>query len=110
MRLERAGKFKPRSGSINAAPDARRALEELGIVCERRQPATRASQSRVRADRQKSYAVGLEKPCPGGACDWAPEIPSSVPLAGFAPSKYELVHKSWSFFVKRAAILNISKV
>jgi hypothetical protein len=27
--------------------------------------------------RQKSYAVGLEISCPGGAYDWAPEIPSS---------------------------------
>lgn len=24
----------------------------------------------------KSYAVGLEMSCPGGAYDWAPEIPS----------------------------------
>jgi hypothetical protein len=27
---------------------------------------------------KKSYAVGLEKSCPGGVCYWAPEIPSAV--------------------------------
>jgi hypothetical protein len=29
-------------------------------------------------ERQKSYAVGLEISCPGGACYWAPEIPSAI--------------------------------
>jgi hypothetical protein len=41
---------------------------------------------------QKSYAVGLEMLCPGGAYAWAPKIPSAGTLAGSMPSKCELVH------------------
>lgn len=41
---------------------------------------------------QKSYAVGLEMLCPGGAYAWAPKIPSADTLAGSMPSKCELVH------------------
>jgi hypothetical protein len=40
----------------------------------------------------KNYAVGLEIECPGGACYWAPEIPSDGRLAGPVLSKSEPVH------------------
>jgi hypothetical protein len=43
---------------------------------------------------QKKYAVGLEMSCPGGACNWAPEIPSIGDLAGFPPGACELAHTS----------------
>jgi hypothetical protein len=42
--------------------------------------------------RKKSYAVGLEMSCPGGAYHWAPEIPSEQSIAGVTPGKCELVH------------------
>ena len=40
----------------------------------------------------KNYAVGLEMLCPGGACYWAPEIPSDGRLAGTMSNRCELVH------------------
>ena len=40
----------------------------------------------------EKYAVGLEMSRPGGACYWAPEIPSAVRLAGPTQRKCELVH------------------
>jgi hypothetical protein len=40
----------------------------------------------------KNYAVGLEMSCPGGACHWAPEIPSTARIAGVTPGKCELAH------------------
>jgi hypothetical protein len=50
-------------------------------------------QSRAgQASSPKNYAVGLEMSCPGGAYDWAPEIPSGARLAGAMPRKCELVH------------------
>jgi hypothetical protein len=60
----------------------------------RRQPATEASE---KLTVKKTYAVGLEMVCPGGACGWVPEIPSGFNVAGFTPRKYEPVHKWWSF-------------
>jgi len=42
--------------------------------------------------RKKSYAVGLEMSCPGGAYHWAPKIPSEQTIAGVPPGKCELVH------------------
>jgi hypothetical protein len=46
----------------------------------------------------KSYAVGLEMSCPGGAYHWAPEIPSTRTIAGATPRKCELAHNWGSFF------------
>jgi hypothetical protein len=54
-------------------------------------------------DRQKKYAVGLEKQCPGGAQCRAPEIPSGICLAGQGPGKCELVHKPGRFCRKQDA-------
>src|SRR5579862_8689276 len=78
-------------------------LEELGLGSEataarNTKPVDRGCKLTVK----KIYAVGLEMVCPGGACDWAPEIPSGLGLAGFAPSKYEPVHKWWTFLADRA--------
>ena len=42
---------------------------------------------------KKIYAVGLEMVCPGGACDWVPEIPSDVDVQRLMPWTYEPVHK-----------------
>ena len=44
---------------------------------------------------KKTYAVGLEMSCPGGAYQWAPEIPTYVKLASAQPSKCELAH-NWT--------------
>jgi hypothetical protein len=50
-------------------------------------------QSRAgQASSPKNNAVGLEMSCPGGAYNWAPEIPSRGTLAGAMPRKCELVH------------------
>lgn len=57
-------------------------------------PATHAGGPKRKPTAKKIYAVGLEIICPGGACGWAPEIPSTVDVAGFMPHKYELVHIS----------------
>ncbi len=78
-------------------------LEELGLGSEataarNTKPVDRGCKLTVK----KIYAVGLEMVCPGGACHWAPEIPSGLGLAGFAPSKYEPVHKWWTFLADRA--------
>jgi hypothetical protein len=45
------------------------------------------------AETAKSYAVGLEISCPGGAYYWAPEIPSTKGIAVTMTGKCELVHK-----------------
>jgi hypothetical protein len=53
------------------------------------------------SSRQKNYAVGLEKSCPGGVCYWAPEIPSPHRIAAATSDKCELAHTRRSFFSKR---------
>jgi hypothetical protein len=50
---------------------------------------------------QKNYAVGLEKSCPGGVYNWAPEIPSPHTIAAAVLGKCELAHSRRSFFPKR---------
>jgi hypothetical protein len=87
---------KPRT-SINGTPEERAALQEMvagsslmsrvELEQEPERPARDEGETvtcqngRLRdarrevwreADRQKSYAVGLEISCPGGAYDWAP--------------------------------------
>ncbi len=59
---------------------------------------------RVRADRQKNYAVGLEMFVPAAHAAGPLKSPSAVGLAGFMPWKYEPVHKSRSFLRNRAGL------
>jgi hypothetical protein len=52
------------------------------------------------APAQKSYAVGLENSCPGGACYWAPEIPQSDDMShdlvkGSSPKRVTGAAKKW---------------
>jgi hypothetical protein len=97
-------KLKPRAGPITAA--THRAACAGGTrhwflkTCGSRQhmPVGQGYRS------PKIYAVGLEKHCPGGACHWVPEIPSGIRVPGFAPRKYEPVHKSCPFFLDRGLI------
>jgi hypothetical protein len=56
----------------------------------------------------KTYAVGLEISCPGGAYYWAPKIPSSGTVTGAMVSKCELVHNRAHSFCAGSASLPAS--